>query len=207
MEKTAAGREEKSAIKRAITEFQKPWTYGELDAERTATRARLNTFHNKGDVAQYTARKASRNVAIDDAIEQGSKDILYPAADKAAGKPAGYTAEMKGRQAALIKLQAILDKRIDDLGGKAAQIAGSPRLSSENLSVSLHPGGAPRLSLYSIRNALVPPNPLKTASSRVAKAFPLDRVSSLPYQVLLSGAARAEDEKSKKPVAAALSGQ
>lgn len=193
LDKTVEGRAEKAAIRKAIIEFQQPWRIGELDAERMATQARLNRFHRLGDVAQYTAKKASRNVDIDNAIEQGLKDALYPIADRAAGKTSGYFANMKMRQANLIQLQEILDKRIKDLAGKTAQIAGSPRFSSENLSVSMHAGGTPRLGLYSLRNVIRKPNPLAAASRRVAKAFPRDRVSALPYQVLLTNLARAVD--------------
>ncbi|MHB1952132.1 MAG: hypothetical protein ACYCOU_00165 [Sulfobacillus sp.] len=193
MQKTAQGREEAAAIKRAITEFQKPWTYGELDAERMTSRARLHSFHAQESVAQYAKQKASRNVAIDNAIEQGLKDTIYSEMDRASGKQAGYFANLKGRQSNLIQLESILNKRVEDLAGKTSVVKGSPRFSTENLSVSMHAGGTPRLGVYSLRNVLSPSDLLKTADKRVAKAFAPPQVSALPYQVLLSSTARAID--------------
>lgn len=190
--KTAEGRAEAEQIKRAALEFEKPWTYGELDAERQTIRARLNTFHQKGEVAQYTAKKANRSVAIDNAIEQGLKDTVYPEMDRAAGKPAGYFSNLKGRQSNLITLEGLLKDRIEKLAGKEASIAGSPRLSSENLSVSLHPGSMPRMGLYSIRNIIARPKPLASAGKRIAKAFPTQKaIDTMPYQVLTANLLRA----------------
>jgi hypothetical protein len=187
MEHTAAGRAERDAINRAATEFESQWSFAALDAERVATRARLNAFRSKESVAQYTARRASRSLAIDDVIEKGLRDVIYPEMDVAAGRPAGYFADLKGRQSALITLESLLHKRIKALSGAQAVSEVAPRLSSENLSVSLHPGSAPRGGLYGLRNVIAPPREYKTASKYVEKAFPMPQsVGTMPYQVLLA---------------------
>lgn len=191
MEKTEVGRAEARSILKAAKEFDKPWTYGELDAERMSVRSRLNTLKQMGEVAQYTAKKASRSKAIDDAIERGLRDQIYPTMDQAAGKPEGYFANLKGRQSDLITLQSILDKRVSDLGGKQAVSEVTSPFGSENISLSAHVGSV-RAGAYGLKNVFSPTRELNAAGKHVAKAFPPAKVSSLPYQVLLTNIPRAK---------------
>lgn len=206
-----AAQQELDAINRAEIEFQRPLTYHNLDLERGRARARLDSFMAKDPVPQYTALKSSRTLAIDNAIEQGLKDTVYSEMDRAAGKPAGYFANLKGRQSSLISLQKILDKRVRDLSGQQAVSEVTPRISAENLSLSMHPGTLPRGGLYGLKNVFSPPREMKAAGKHVAKAFPKQRtIDTMPYQVLFAGTARSEEtsrQTPKKGVAAALSYQ
>ncbi|MFZ3343313.1 MAG: hypothetical protein WA213_20720 [Terriglobales bacterium] len=210
MDQTAQGRAQKAAILRAAKDYDKPWTYSELDTLRTDLSSQLAKHKAKGAVAKYTAEKGDTDLAIDNAVLDGLRSTVYPEMDQAAGKPAGYFEDLKGRQSALITLQQTLDKRIEDLAGQQALSEVAPRFSSENLSGSLHAGSMPRLGVYGIRQALAPTRELEAASKHVLKAFP--DVNALPYQVLFSTALRApEAENSAKTapppqgVAAALS--
>ena len=148
------------------------------------------------EVAQYTAKKANRSLAIDNAIEEGLKDTVYPEMDKAAGKPAGYFADLKGRQSRLIAMEKILNKRIKQLGGAQAISEVTPRMSKENISIFAHPGvSAPTTIARVPHGVLFPPRELTEAGKHVRKAFPGPQINTLPYQVLFSNTARAEMER------------
>lgn len=183
MDHTASGRAEKSAIIRASKDFEKPWTYQDLDAMRTTLASQLSKHRAKGTVARYAAQKGDTDLAIDNMIEGGLRDTVYPAMDRAAGKPAGYFANLKGRQSSLIQLQDILEKRISDLKGQQAVSSVGSRFTHENVGVSAHPGSLPRASVYGLKNAVLGPKKvLKQANKQVGKAFP--SVNSMPYEEL-----------------------
>jgi hypothetical protein len=111
--------------------------------------------------------------------------------DKAAGKPAGYFADLKGRQSNLIKTEKILNKRIKQLSGAQAVSEVTPRMSKENVSLFAHSGmSAPSAIARIPHNALFPPRELAEASMHVRKAFPGPEINTLPYQALFSDTAR-----------------
>lgn len=196
MQNTPMGRSQRGYLAKRAAEFQKPWTYRQLDELRTDLASSLAKHNAKLPVAKYTAEKGDLDVAIDSAVLDGLRDTVYPEMDRAAGKPAGYFENLKGRQSSLIALQEILDKRLRDLSGAQAISEVTPRLGSENISLSAHAGSLPRAGVYGIRQAISPNRELKSASKHVAKAFPA--VDSLPYQVLFSGETRAATLKGPK---------
>lgn len=201
MPQTVEGARQRGYILKRASEFEKAgWTYGKLDELRTDLASQLAKHNAKGGVARYTAEKGDLDLAIDNAILDGLRDTVYPAMDRAAGKPAGYFENLKSRQSALITLEQMLDKRIQDLSGQQAISEVTPRLSTENISGSVHAGSAPRLGIYGIRQVIAPTRELKAASKHVAKAFPT--VNTLPYQILFSAGARipeAEHEAETAP--------
>lgn len=197
MEQTPEGRYEAKIILNTAKDYEKPWTFRQLDDMRMRVRARLDAFHRLEPVPQYTAKKGSITKAIDDAIERGIKETVYPAMDRAAGKPEGYFANLQARQANLIGLQNLLDKRVKHLAGAQAIGEVTPALSKENISLSAHPGSMPRAGLYGIRDAIARTREMNQASRHVSKAFPT--VDSMPYQVLFSGLTRVAEMPGPKP--------
>lgn len=197
MTNTQAGKSERTYLMKRAAEFEKPWTYGQLDQLRTDLASQTAKHASKTSVAKYTAEKGDIDLAIDNAILDGLRDTVYPAMDRASGKPAGYWADLKGRQSSLIRLQEVLDKRLKDLKGQQAISEVSPRFSTENISISMHPGSMPRAGAYGLRNALAPKRVLNEANRQVSKAFP--NVSSLPYDVLFTTSARALEMKGPAP--------
>jgi hypothetical protein len=189
MQNTPVGNSQRRYLMKRAAEFQKPWTYKELDELRSDLSSALARHNAKGSVAKYTAEKGDLDLAVDNAILDGLRDTVYPEMDRAAGRPAGYFEDLKGRQSSLITLQAVLDKRAKDLAGKQAISEVTPPFSTENLSGSFHVGEMPRLGAYGIRQAIFPSRELDEASKHVAKAFP--KVDTLPYQILFSGETRA----------------
>lgn len=189
MHKTAEGKAEMEIIESAAKNFEKPWTFGELDALRTDLGATLSKHGSKGSVARYVAEKGDLSLAIDTAVRDGLRDTVYPAADLAAGKTAGYFEQMKSRQLSLIRLQKVLDERVKKLSGAQAVSEATSRFSPENVSIYLHPTGEPRGYLHGLTKTVMPPREMTQASKMVKKAFPRV-IDSQPYQVLFGTTGR-----------------
>jgi hypothetical protein len=187
------GDAEKSAIKRAATQFERPMTVGQLDSLRQKLNTDLASIYAKAPNARYTSVHGSINTAIDNAIAKGARDVLYPIADRSVGQPAGYFADAMNREKALIDLREILTKRVEDLGGAQAISEVTPRLGKENIFVAARAGSVPRAGISGLRQALMPPRELAEAGKHVQKAFPSARVSLLPYDVLLTDLPRARE--------------
>lgn len=192
MPQTATGKGERAYIMKRAAEFEKPWSYRQLDEYRTDIASQLGKHQAKESVAKYTAEKGDLDLAIDNAIQDGLRETIYPEMDRAAGKPAGYFADLKGRQANLISLQSVLNSRIKRLKSSQAINEAAPLFSHENVSVYARPTGLPRTYIHGIQSAIFPPREYAAASKHVAKAF-RPSVNSLPYQLLLFGGLRAYD--------------
>jgi len=203
MDVSGEGKAELEAIEKAAVQFEKPRTVGQLDSLRQQLNSDLAAFYAKGGNARYAAENGNINLAIDAAIARGARDALYPIADKVSGKPAGYFSDALSREGHLIQLRGILEKRVQDLGGAQAVSEVAPILSSENVSLSAHPGSLPRAGFYGMRNLVAPPRELKSAGKHVAKAITIDpSIDTLPYEVLFANVPRAgqvaEREKKKR---------
>jgi hypothetical protein len=187
MDVPGMGAEEKAAIDKAATQFERPMTAGQLDSLREQLNTDLASLYGKAPNARYTATQGSINNAIDTTIAKGARDILYPLADNAGGKPAGYFKDALDREGSLIQLRGILQQRLTNLSGAQAVSEVTPRLSSENVSLSAHPTSLPRAGVYGLKNLIAPPRELATASKQVAKAVTSKpEIDSLPYQLLFS---------------------
>jgi len=185
MSQTPQGLADRQYIINQASLYQKPWTYGQLDTLRSDLASQLAKHNAQNPVARYVAKKGDLDLAIDNAVLDGLRDTVYPQMDQAAGKPAGYFADLKGRQSSLIQLQEILDKRLENLQGAQALSEVKPLLGPENVSVSAHVGSLPRLGLYGLRSALSPMHEMDIANQHVAAAFP--SINSMPYRALFSG--------------------
>ncbi len=200
MQMTQAGRQQAAALMRAATDYQRPWTFEQLDAARVNANARLGTFFEKGGGAKYADIKNDVGVAVDREVARGVQDAIYPEMDKIAGKPKGYFADLKQRHGALISLGNALDENAKALATRTAKIKGSPRLSTENVSAYGHPASAPGISVHKLQNMIVRPNPLGQANAAVNRSFsgrPTAQAAiySLPVRELLI-----QNEDEKKPV-------
>jgi hypothetical protein len=190
MDMTPGGRQAKSALLESAKDFEKPWTYEQLDQYRMNQNPEVAGVltMNPADRAAYL--RANPDVAAKMEAVNAIKDIVYPAMDKAAGKPAGYFANLKGRQSTLIEMEKALNTQVNSLATRTAKIKGSPRFSTENVSAYGHPASAPGLSIHKLQNAIVRPNPLGQANAATARAFsgrpaPTAAIMSLPVRELL----------------------
>lgn len=163
-------------IEKEAQAFDKPWSYGDLDARRMRLNSELNRFEKKGTGDRYTAKNSNTNIAIDSTIANTIRDIVYPQMDAAAGRPQGYFRALKQKQVSLIELSDELNPRnresiTEKLKGETAVAQGSPRFSRSNISLHAGGKGIPRASLYSLMNVIKKPNPLASANTLVRKGF------------------------------------
>ena len=190
MTQTPAGRAEAHAIEAAAKNFDKGWTFEQLDALRTDLGPQLSAHNAKESVAKYVAEKGDLALSIDKATLDGLRETVYPAMDQVAGKPAGYFEQMKARQSSLIQLQKVLNKRVKDLTGAQAVSEAAGRFSKENISLYARPGGMPRTYVHGLTEMIAPTREYAEASKHVAKAFPMPKISDQPYRLLFGTAGR-----------------
>lgn len=171
MPMTAAGRADEAMIRAAALDFQKPWTFEQLDAMRMGLRRQLSGFYEMTPAERTSFLKANPDVAIKLEIDNGIKDIVYPAMDQAAGKPPGYFAALKGRQSRLIDLQGTLERQADRLAAQTAQAKGRPLFSERNLSTYVAGTNAPHPGMSLHRLNPIKPNPEAAANAAVRRAM------------------------------------
>lgn len=185
MQYTAEGRAEMNAIKNAALEYEKPWTLGALDSKRSRLAADLASHNSKESVGRYTAERGNINLAVDNATMDALRDTVYPQADALAGKPAGYFEGLKQQQSDAIRLQSILNKRIEDLMGKSRESKGQPPLSRMRPGAAIGEGGVPHGYLSNLPNVIAPRDVLKSADKAAAKGFstggPVSQAMVLSY--------------------------
>lgn len=187
---TAEGRADIGAIKNAATEYEKPWTLGALDSKRSRLSADLASHNAKEGVARYTAERGNTNLAIDSAINDALRDTVYPQADQLAGKPAGYFEDLKQKQSNLIRLQSLLNRRIDDLTGAQRAQQGAPLGATVRGGVYATSEGAPHGyigNLMGLLRSASKGGPLSDANKAVQGAFssggPVSKTTVLSYPV------------------------
>ena len=192
---------EKDAIEAAAKNFDKGWTFGQLDALRTDLGSQLSKHKAKGSVAKYVAEKGDLALSIDNAILDGLRETVYPTMDQVAGKPAGYFEQMGARQSSLIHLQQVLEKRVKDLQGAQATSEATPRFAPlKNISIYAHAGAAPRGYVHGIQDIFMPPREYRDASRHVAEAFVGPKINEQPYRVLFSTAGRVFGPAPRRPM-------
>ncbi len=169
--KTAEGRAERLALRRAALDFQRPWTIEELNLERM--RRYNNRLESKSGVGQMQAVRSSVDTAIDQIVENGTRDIVYRELGKATGKD---FRSLKQRQSALLDLQDKLHKRIDSLADQQMKHQGAP--FGEKASTTVHAGShgaTPRVHL----RELFSKGPEAHANKAVQKAFTRSNARSI----------------------------
>jgi hypothetical protein len=191
------GEAEKRLIADEVTRLEHATTARDLDSLRHQLTEELAPIYGKEGNARYTALHGNLQREIDNEIVQGAKDVLYPLADRNAGKPVGYFKDVLERESNLITLRGILEKRVGELSGTQAISEVAPLFKSENISVSGHPGNAPRFGFYGLREMASPPRELKEAGEHVEAAFAPAQLDALPYQILLGAGIRTEEERPK----------
>ncbi len=198
MAKAIDGNAVAGMFKKFATQFEKPWTFKELDALRMRWWAEIKGFEEMAPADKTAYAKAHPEVAAMAEAVDAIRDIVYPAMDRATGKPEGYFANLKGRQSTLIHLQKVLEKRVDTLTTMTKKIHGAPRLSQENVSIygtQRHTG----FSAHRLQNIIKKPNPLGEANAAMSRAFtgrpiPKALLYSLPVRTLLM-----DEEPEQKP--------
>lgn len=150
---------------------RKLWTLGALDSKRSRLAADLASHNAKEPVSRYTAERGSTKLAIDNAINAALRDTVYPEADRLAGKPEGYFESMKQQQANLIRLESLLNQRIDTLKGQSRVSHGEGFLSRLKGGVAVSSSGKPHGYIANLANAVHPEDVLAEANKATKRGF------------------------------------
>lgn len=197
MQFTSEGRKEINAIRTAALEYQKPgWTLGALDSKRSRLAADLAAHNEKESVGRYTAERGNTNLAIDNAILDALRDTVYPEADRLAGKPSGYFEDLKSKQSNLMRLEKVLNNRVDDLTGKSREAKGAPLMDKLHGGAYASQGGV-HTYIGGLMNVLRGKDVLKSANEAASSGFKTSRPVS--QAIVMSYPVRALAADSEQP--------
>lgn len=190
---TAEGRAERAYIDQKAAEFQNPVTFGDLDKERMRANSRLHAFEKKGDSAQYAAVGSNVGTAVDKAIADSIRDTIYPAVDKLAGLPDGYSRSIKDQVGNLMQLEDGLTQAGKDVHAKTARAQAASPFDRARMGTTIGSGGGLRGWVSNVKGAMIPPNPEGKANSAVSAAFNPDHptawplIMGIPIKTILTG--------------------
>jgi hypothetical protein len=159
-----------AAVKNRVAKlYSTPKSYAWLTDRRTQLNKELNRFYalkTPGDQAIYLSQHP--DFEIDKAEADAIRDVVYPQMDKAAGKPAGYFANLQRKRGALMSIEDQTQEHVDALAAKSRKVKGAPMTDPLRAygSSSGHGGFTTRVGAL-----LGPPNPEKAANKQVARAF------------------------------------
>lgn len=184
--KTVADQRIARMLDARATEFERPWSIGELNQERMNANARLKAFYKAEASGQMARGRTQADVMADEAIANGTRDLVYDAMQQAHGRD---FRGLKQRQASLIDLNDLLDDRVRELANQTAAQKGAPRFSGENISVYGRPeAGHLGTSIHSLQRIFTKNiiTPQSTADAAVRGAFtPQANVYGMPITVLM----------------------
>ena len=194
-------------IKKTAALFQKPLTLDELNRQRIAANGRLYSFENKSDVAQYAASGANSGTAVDRAIANTVRDVVYPEMDRLTGKPPGYFRDLQNRVGNLFRLQSDAKQFGTAVHQKSMVERGSTPLER------LRPGGAVSMRggihgyISNIPALFKAPDPEAEANAAVRSGYglrqrlqPPPEVMSVPLSALVGALDAESKNKSFHPV-------
>lgn len=167
MSQTAQGRQMMKMLLARAVEFEKPWTFRQLDQERMDATARNRAYHKAEASGQRARLRDNVDNIVDKAIEDGTKDLVYSAMDRANNKPAGYYENLKRRQSSLIDFNDQLKKQVERVQKETATQKGSPFLKKHGIHTYGHPeSGRIGTSMHRIETIFTDP---ETSAGRAAK--------------------------------------
>jgi hypothetical protein len=116
MAQTVEGRAEMKELRAAALEYERPWTYNQLNSKRMTNNNRLIAYY-KGESQSQSAALSAVQTKIMKAVRDGSADIVYSAVDKIPNSAisTGDAALLKQKQGALWDQSDQLDKRVGEL--------------------------------------------------------------------------------------------
>lgn len=167
---TAEGQGIAQQLRSAATEYQKPWTPQELNAERMYRNGLTRAFNSKPGSAQMAAMRSNADTMIDETVAREARDVLYNELDRQF--PGQQFAAGKQTQSRLIDLKDQLDSQVEKLKDRQAAFKGAPLLEKPGFSASVHPGGVtPRVHLGSFIESAIGRGPMDTANTAVKGAL------------------------------------
>lgn len=165
MPPSAEGKQMAQQLMNASTEYRRPWTLRELDAERRMRSGMVNGYYNKAGSGQAAAMRSGIDTIIDKTIYDGTRDVLYDELDKA--NPGKDFQKLKLKQSHMKNLQDELDSHIDKLDYQQSAGAGKSFIDKASTSVSASPHGI----LTRAHNLVPKRGPMSSANAATRGAF------------------------------------
>lgn len=173
MGKTAEGRKQIQYLLKKAREFEtQDWTIGELDLERRKVAKKLNEYFSGGPSNRAKKAVLDEEIMADTAQRDALNDLLYPLADRTAGKPSGYFKALKQKQSTLTDITSDIAAHRERLVAGSAQKKGAPLLEKTHVYAYGHPTSS---SLGSIGSTFTPSrflDPLAQANRMTRSGFP-----------------------------------
>ena len=186
--------------------FEKPLSLDELNRQRIAANGRLYSFENKSDVAQYATAGANSGTAVDRAIANTVRDVVYPEMDRLTGKPSGYFRDLQQRVGNLFRMQSDVKEFAKRLHQETMIGRGSTPLERLHPGAAVSAHGGVHGYVANIPRAIKAPNPEAGANAAIRSAYgwrqriqPPPEIMSLPLSSLLGVMKRIEDQEDTAP--------
>ena len=170
MEKTAVGKELAKHLRAIAKDYQKEWSYRELNDERMNANGRLHSFYGEAEGRQAADMRTNAQKIADKAIADNARNLVYDELERA--NPGGGWRELKQKEGALIRLKERLGERTDKLADAQAVQEGTPWRSRGGVTGYAHAGGGLGMRLHSLQRLVgFDPGPEATANIATRTAF------------------------------------
>ncbi len=157
---------------RALDYQKNQRSYAWLFDRRQVLNEELNRFYSlPTDGEKSTYLNLHPDFEADKAEADAIRDVIYPQMDKAAGKPAGYYADLQRKYGAITRVGNATQKNVEKLAAKGKVQRGAPLSERTSASTYLSEGGRPGFSLHRIHGIISPANPVKHLDSAAKSAF------------------------------------
>ena len=166
MPMTGAGRADMKAIRQAAVDYQRPWTYSQLNASRRADNDFLTAYYNKDSQAQSAS---SIEAKIRKVARDGKADLVYDAVDQA--NPGFGAKALKQKQGHLWDLSDQLDTRLKKLADQQLEKEGKTVMQTVRPSAYASTHGVHGY-LSGVSDLLPGGGPEKYATTQARRAFP-----------------------------------
>lgn len=204
--------------RRALEFENQEWTLRELDQHRSILAKRNLAGKERQSITNVLAdTKLDAETAADKAANKALNEIIYPKLDVAAGKPAGYFADLQSKQSTLYTMRDLVQKSKRSLVKGELEEEGAPALSKMHLRGylrpnTLRPGGVAGIPLTASGKDLAKankaiarsfPSPTRKVGNVARKAVSLPfsnaTIDALPIRVLWEAANADEPPQPKTP--------
>lgn len=168
MPPTAEGQAIAQQLRAASTEYQRPWSLGDLNKERIYRNGLTRGLESKSGSAQMAAMRSNVDTMVDKIVADESRNVLYDELGKRFPDQ-NFRAD-KLTQSHLIDVRDQLDAREAQLRHSESMHSGPSPLDRVRVSASLHPGGigvTPRIH----PGELLAKSPTKSVNKAVRGAF------------------------------------
>jgi hypothetical protein len=177
---TAESREIARELRFRRREFLNAWTYEDLNKERMNAYARLHAYRRMQQEGQRVDSRLEAQAIADKEILRGAREIVYDTMDRIYGKPAGFYADLKERQSALLAMQDDFAKHLDDITKGTSRIRGAPLPERMHVNTYAHPpSGRISMGIHNLHNLTSTSRSAATGQmQRAFRSTPLDKASA-----------------------------